>query len=261
VADGDAVRQLAPSGAETGGSRTLARGLAVLQALGAAADGATVAELAGVTRLDRAVLYRLLDTLTEAGFVVRDPDTRRFHLGVALVELGARASRSLEVRRLAAPAMRSLMDRASESVSLAVRDRSDTVVVDRLEPPGLFVRIGYHVGFRHPLHVGAHGRALLSHLDHGEQSPFTERYPTLADELDACRRRGFALSSDELERGTCGVASAVLDRVGRPVASLGIVAPSPRLPDPAVLGPHVRAAALEVSRRIGYVPPARRSLK
>lgn len=235
------------------GSRTLARGLAVLQALGSASDGATIAELAGSTELDRAVLYRLLETLTTAGFVVRDADTRRFHLGVALVELGARASRGLEVRRLALPGMRTLMDESREAVCLAVRDRADVVVVDRVEPPGLFVRVGYHVGFRHPLRVGAHGRALLAFLEATELSTLAERQPRLAVELEACRSRGFAVSADELERGACGVAAPVLNRAGRPIASVGIVAPSPRLPDPVSLGPRVRALAMEISSRLGYV--------
>lgn len=238
---------------EQSGSRTLARGLAVLQCLGTAADGQTVAELAGATALDRAVLYRLLETLAERGFVVRDPETRRFHLGVALVELGARASRGLEVRRLALPGMRALMEQCKEAVCLAVRDRTDCVVVERVEPPGLFVRVGYHVGFRHPVVVGAHGRALLAFLDEVEREQVARATPALAAELEATRARGFAVSADELERGASGVASPILDRSGRPIASIGVVAPSPRLGDPAALGPRVRHLALDISRRLGHI--------
>ncbi len=236
------------------GSRTLARGLSVLRFLGTSAEGATVAEIASATGLDRAVLYRLLDTLAAEGFVVRDADTRRFALGVALVELGARAGRGLEVRRLALPAMRGLMEQVREAVCLAVRDRTDVVVVDRVEPAGLFVRVGYHVGFRHPLTIGAHGRALLAFLEPADREPLVARHPLLAGELEAGRRRGFAVSADELERGAAGVAAAILDRSGRPVASIGVVAPSPRLPDPAAVGPRVATLAAEVSRRLGFVP-------
>lgn len=241
-----------PDVAAASGSRTLSRGLSVLRCLGAAPDGATVAELSTATGLDRAVLYRLLETLGDEGFVFRDPQTRKFQLGVALVELGARAGRGLEVRRLALPAMRALMDQAREAVCLAVRDRNDVVVIDRVEPPGLFVRVGYHVGFRHPLQVGAHGRALLAHLSSDDQGPILKRQANLAAEIEQTRMRGFAVSADELERGASGVASAILDRMGRPIASIGIVAPSPRLPDPASLGPRVRGLAREVSRRLGF---------
>jgi DNA-binding IclR family transcriptional regulator len=233
------------------GSRTLARGLRVLKCIGGAPDGATVAELAAATGLDRAVLYRLLETLAEGGFVVRDGD-RRYHLGVALVELGARAGRGLEVRRIALPGMRALMEQVREAVCLAVRDRNDVVVVDRVEPPGLFVRVGYHVGFRHPLAVGAHGRALLSFMEADDRLPHLERHANLAAELDASRQRGFAVSTDELERGASGVAAPILDRLGRPIASVGLLAPTARMPDPSTLGPRVRAMSLEISRRMGY---------
>lgn len=254
LSEGDRVpiASEAPDVASASGSRTLSRGLSVLRCLGAAGEGATVAELSTATGLDRAVLYRLLETLGDEGFVFRDPQTRRFQLGVALVELGARAGRGLEVRRLALPAMRALMEQAREAVCLAVRDRSDVVVIDRVEPQGLFVRVGYHVGFRHPLYVGAHGRALLAHLGPDDQGPILKRQPQLAAEIEQTRMRGFAVSADELERGASGVAAAILDRMGRPIASIGIVAPSPRLPDPATLGPRVRGLAREVSRRLGF---------
>lgn len=241
-----------PETVAANGSRTLSRGLSVLRCLGSSPEGATVAELSNATGLDRAVLYRLLETLGDEGFVFRDPQTRRFQLGVALVELGARAGRGLEVRRLALPAMRALMDQTREAVCLAVRDRTDVVVIDRVEPPGLFVRVGYHVGFRHPLPVGAHGRALLAHLPPDDQEPVVRKHPQLAAEMEMTRTRGFAVSADELERGASGVAAAILDRMGRPIASIGIVAPSPRLPDPAAIGPRVHALAREVSRRLGY---------
>lgn len=70
------------------GSRTLARGLAVMQAVGQEQAGVTVAHLSQITGLDRAVLYRLLATLEDQDFVVRDAQTKRFRLSTALIELG-----------------------------------------------------------------------------------------------------------------------------------------------------------------------------
>jgi DNA-binding IclR family transcriptional regulator len=232
------------------GSRTLSRGLSVLQRLADSPEGATVAQLATATDLDRAVLYRLLQTLVDEGFVVRDPDTRKFHLGATMIELGIRATRALRVRRLALPGMRALMEQAREAVCMAIRDRGDAVVVDRVEPRGLSVRVGYHVGTRHSLQVGAHGHALLAFLDDTERAASGTLAPPLQAELDSVRGRGFATSVDELERGAAGVAAPVMGPTGRPIASIGVVAPSLRLRDPAVLGPRVRALTLEISRRL-----------
>src|SRR5699024_7954246 len=109
----------------------------------------------------------------------------------------------------ALPAMKALVDQIGEAICLAVRDRTDVVVVERVEPPGLFVRVGYNVGFRHPLTVGAHGRALLAFFRRAEREDLSAGDRWLQKELDATRARGFSLSSDELERGTSGVAAPV----------------------------------------------------
>lgn len=226
------------------GSRTLARGLALLNALGDTQDGATVSGLAEATDLDRAVLYRLLDTLTDEGFVTRDPDTRRYRLGLSMLELGVRAAQGLEVRRLAGPPLRSLSEDTNETACLAVRDREDLVVVEVIEPGDRFVSVNYRVGFRHPLGVAAHGRALLAFLPEGarEQS------------LQVVRQRGVAYTRDELEPGASGVAAPVFDHTGRAVAAVGIVAPTARLPEPETVALRVLRAAREISERLGWRP-------
>lgn len=226
------------------GSRTLARGLSLLTALGDTQDGATVSGLAEATDLDRAVLYRLLDTLTAEGFVTRDPDTRKYRLGLSMLELGVRAAQGLEVRRLAGPPLRSLSEDTNETACLAVRDRDDLVVVEVIEPGDRFVSVNYRVGFRHPLGVAAHGRALLAFLPEGarEQS------------LQVVRQRGVAYTRDELEPGASGVAAPVFDHTGRAVAAVGIVAPTARLPEPETVALRVLRAAREISERLGWRP-------
>lgn len=226
------------------GSRTLARGLSLLLALGEYSEGATVSALADATDLDRAVLYRLLETLTEEGFVTRDPETRRYRLGLAMLELGVRAAQGLEVRRLAGAALRALMEDTGETACLAVRDRSDLVVVEVVEPPERFVQVNYRIGFRHPLGVSAHGRALLAFLPEGARDP----------SLAPVRQRGVAYTRDELEQGASGVAAPVFDHTGRAVAAVGIVAPTSRLPEPETVALRVLRAAREISERLGWRP-------
>jgi len=228
----------------TGGSRTLSRGLFVLKALGQTGDGATVSTLAEATGLDRAVLYRLLDTLAEEGFVTRDFETRRYRLGLAMLELGVRAGQELEVRRLAGKALRSLSDDTNETACLVVRDRDDVVVVDVMEPVGRFVQVNYRVGFRHPLGMAAHGKALLAFLAEGE---------TL-NELRPVRQRGVAYTRDEIEPGASGVAAPVFDHSGRAVAAVGIVAPTARLPEPESVALRVLRSAREISEQLGWRP-------
>lgn len=239
------------------GSRTLARGLNVLRAIGDHDDGATVAQLSSATGLDRAVLYRLLGTLLEDGHVTRDERTRRYHLGVGMIELGTRALRGLEIRRVAAPALRHLGERIGEVACLTVRDRVDAVVVDRVDTHPNANMVRYDVGFRHPLYVGAHGRALLAHLPEATDvlaALPTEDARTITAHLRTVVERGFSSTSDEIQQGYSGVAAAVLGRGGRPIGAIGVFAPTSRLPDPGAVGLRVARLAQEVSRRLTTRP-------
>lgn len=241
VADADDTKQVSK---RSTGSRTLARGLALITALGEVQEGETVSGLAEATGLDRAVLYRLLDTLTDEGFVTRDADTRKYRLGLAMLELGVRAAQGLEVRRLAGPPLRALAEETNETSCLAVRDRGDLVVVEVIEPGDRFVSVNYRIGFRHELGVAAHGRALLAFLPEGARD----------ESLQVVRQRGVAYTRDELEPGASGVAAPVFDHTGRAVAAVGIVAPTARLPEPEVVALRVLRSAREISERLGWRP-------
>lgn len=226
------------------GSRTLARGLHVIEVLAQHTSGLTVSGLAEHTGLDRAVLYRLLQTLIEQGFVRKDTTNRRYLLGVAMLELGVKAGQSLEVRRLAEEPLATLSSDTGEVACLVVQDRDDVVVVAVTEPADKFIQVNYRVGFRHPLGVAAHGKALLAFLPHGANRA----------ELNTVRQRGVAFTRDEIESGAGGVAAPVFGHHGGAVAAVGIVAPSARLGDPDVLAIRVLRTAREISERLGWRP-------
>src|ERR1700682_4991707 len=90
----------------TATSQTLDRGLAVLDLLAARAEGLSVAEIAAELRLDRAGVYRLVNTLA-ARSLVRRNDSGRLTLGAGLLQLARaafptlQAAATAEVRRLA----------------------------------------------------------------------------------------------------------------------------------------------------------------
>lgn len=226
------------------GSRTLARGLHVIEVLAQHTSGLTVSGLAEHTGLDRAVLYRLLQTLIEQGFVRKDATNRRYLLGVAMLELGVKAGQSFEVRRLAEEPLAALSSDTGEVACLVVQDRDDVVVVAVTEPADKFIQVNYRVGFRHPLGVAAHGKALLAFLPHGANRA----------ELNTVRQRGVAFTRDEIESGAGGVAAPVFGHHGGAVAAVGIVAPSARLGDPDVLAIRVLRTAREISERLGWRP-------
>ncbi|CAN5493017.1 MAG: IclR family transcriptional regulator [Acidimicrobiia bacterium] len=207
---------------------------------------APTAELARRLGLGRTVVARLVATLERHDLVRRTP--QGIDLGYGLVGLADMVSPA--VRSTARPHLQELADTFQETAVLAVVDGDDAVAVDQVVPDARVVRIHYRPGTRHSLAAAAHGRAMLAHADLATVGRLAAGRPGIEAELDRIRRRGYAVSHDELEDGVAGVAAAIVDRSGRPIASLGIVAPTPRLPSGAELAAAVVAAANQISGQL-----------
>lgn len=191
-----------------------------------AGGAAPTAELARRLGLGRTVVARLVATLERHDLVRRTP--HGVDLSYGLVGLADMVSPAL--RRVAWPHLQRLATTCHETAVLAIIDGDDAVAVDQVVSEHRVVRVHYHPGTRHSLAAAAHGRAMLAHADPATIHRLATAARGLGAELDHIRSRGYAVSHDELEHGVTGIAAAVLDASGRPLASLGVVAPTPRLP-------------------------------
>jgi DNA-binding IclR family transcriptional regulator len=97
--------------------------------------GLSIAEIARRLGVNKATCYPMLAALQEAGWLVRHPVKRTFHLGPALVPLGRAAAESLPTAELVHAA---LVDLAAElgvvCAAIAAADES-VVVIDQAWPP------------------------------------------------------------------------------------------------------------------------------
>ena len=201
---------------------------------------APTSELARRLGLGRTVVARLVATLERHDLVRRTP--AGVDLGYGLVGLADRVAPA--VRHAARPHLQGLAATFNETAVLAVVDGDDAVAVDQVVPEGRVVRIHYHPGTRHPLAVAAHGRAMLAHVEPAVVARLAGGDPDLLAELARVRRKGYAVSHDELEEGVAGIAAAIVDRTGRPLGSLGVVAPALVCWLPDAAGP--RRIALQI---------------
>ncbi|MBG0770906.1 MAG: helix-turn-helix domain-containing protein, partial [Anaerolineaceae bacterium] len=65
----------------------MARGLEVLELLSNSEQPLGVTQIAAVVNYDKSTVYRLLSTLMARGYVVQDPDTRRYMPGLQILSL------------------------------------------------------------------------------------------------------------------------------------------------------------------------------
>jgi len=245
--------------------KTLLKGLMILEIIAKSDQGAkSISELANETGLTRSNVHRVLQTLAHAGYLTQHPETGLYEGNTHLFELGVQQISRLDVRRIAPPYMRTLVEQTGETTHLSILQGIDVVYIDEVPGPQP-VRTHTVVGDRAPAYAVATGKALLS------QRPFSyvEAYADalrphtratrhslgpLARELEKCARQGYAVNRGEWRESVAGVASPVFGRDGSAIAAIGISAPTDRLTTAtaARVGPIVREAALAISARLGY---------
>ncbi|MFF1477180.1 IclR family transcriptional regulator C-terminal domain-containing protein [Streptomyces sp. NPDC058301] len=248
--------------------QSLARGLAVLCALGAdRGEGLTLTAVSGATGLARATVRRSLLTLVHLGYVeCGGPGGRHFRLLPRVLELGCARLSALGPAEVAQPHLARLVARTGESASMAVLDGADIRYVARV-PTVRIMSIDITVGTRFPAYATAMGRVLLAGLAPGERPPLPDGLPALTPNtvtspaelariVERCAADGYALVAEELEEGLRSLAVPVRGADGRVVAAVNVArharrgTPSQML---ASLLPPLRATAGLISADLGVL--------
>jgi IclR family KDG regulon transcriptional repressor len=200
-----------------------------------------VSEIAQETGLHKATTHRIMMTLLNGGFLERTPDGERFRLGIRVVELGLGALRGLDLRRAAFPYMEQLVERFDETCDLGIFDRGMVLYVEVVHSQHSLT-IAARVGRRLPAYCTASGRVFLAFLPpevaepilNGPLTACTPKTITspvkLREELEATRRRGYALDDEEFEEGIRAVSAPVRDIDGNVIAALSMPGPTNRMP-------------------------------
>src|SRR5262245_36032716 len=95
--------------------KTVARVARLLRALAAHREGTMLSALARETELGKGTVHRLLGALVEAGFLVQEPENRRYRLGAGLVAL-ARDAHQHEIAALSRPSMLRLAEATGDTI-------------------------------------------------------------------------------------------------------------------------------------------------
>lgn len=142
-------------------SKTLDRGLHLLELLARPGRGAglTITELAQELGVGRPVVYRLVTTLEAHHLVVRQAGGR-VRLGLGVRRLAAAVTPL--VRSQARPVLQELADAVGATAHLTVAEGDEALALVVVEPTWTDVHVAYRSGARHPLDVGAAGRAILA---------------------------------------------------------------------------------------------------
>lgn len=223
----------------------------------------SLTEIAEETGLPLSTAHRLLRELEEWDALQRDAHGR-YQIGIRLWELGQHAGR--QVREIARPLLQDLYSLTQQTVHIAIRENADVLYIDRVYGSRRVPQAS-RVGGRLPLHATAVGKVILAFEEEWVREavlahPLESRTPDthvdparLRAELETVRRRGYALTRDEVRVGTASLAVPVFQRGDGAIgAGLGLVAASDDAPQLERHLPAMRGIARRIEASVGAFP-------
>ncbi len=215
-------------------SQTFIRGMAVLKLFDATHTHLSLADVARLCDLDRAVARRLTLTLEHLGYLRRDG--RVFSLTPKVLVLAGGFLQGHQFGTVVQPVLEAHSQDLGEQFSLAMIDGQDAVYVAQAMSGRHRVSFGFTLGSRLPLLQTAIGRALLSiaepslverairsaPLEQFTKGSIVDRVRLAAKILHA-QDLGYALVKSEFEAGVTGMALPIHAASGA-IMAIGISA-------------------------------------
>jgi IclR family pca regulon transcriptional regulator len=224
---------------------SVGKAFAVLKSFTSEAFELTLSEVAARTDLDRGTAFRLIQTLIELGYLQAMPQSRRFRLGVACLDLGYTVLSHGSLRTIVEPLLRDLVPEAGDAASLGILDGGDVIYLARVSAGLDRYKMDRRPGARIPAYSAALGHAMLAHLQRDEQIQRLESRPriklserTLTDldallaRLDQVKKKGHAVSDGENAYGLRTLATPILDAQGSVIAGLSVTVDAMRMDMP-----------------------------
>jgi len=243
--------------------QVIARAIAVMKACDALGPGLSLGEIAKRVGLPRSTVQRIVQSLTEGGFLVSQGRSRSIALGPDLLAMGANATNN--VFEQSHPFLKALAEETGETVDLARFNRDHMVFIDQVAGAHR-LRAVSAVGDVFPLHCTANGKAALALLHdeklhavlNGELAAFTPNTITapeaLRAEIEQLRSGAVAIDNEEHSLGICAIGLGFAD-TARQVYAVSIPIPAVRFADMrAKCEPLLVSTVRSIERALGVKP-------
>jgi DNA-binding IclR family transcriptional regulator len=179
--------------------------------------------------------FSILNALAKHDLVIKDSRSKTYSLGPALMPLAEKAREKLNINNIAKTYLQNLANETKTSVLLGIINNDQFYITAKYDGNDkLSVTVRQHQS----LHIshGAHGKAIFAFLDekeklrifeseklffHGEPENLDRK--RLAEELELCRVKGFAVDNGEVTPGITAVSAPVFDHNNRVMAAIVMV--------------------------------------
>jgi DNA-binding IclR family transcriptional regulator len=224
-----------------------------------------VTEVSRELEIHKSTAYRLLTTLRDRGLVEQDAATEKYRLGFGLVLLARSVRADLDILRCARPVCERLSERTRETVTIAVLEGDDAVIIHQSISRASALGVDW-TGRHTPLHATAAGKIFLAYMPEDQLlsvlgrplERFTEDTiidpAILKDHANKIPDEGYSYTVEELEPGLNAIGAPIRGVDGAVVGAVSVSGPAFRLPPDTLpeIGELSRRAAAEISRCLGF---------
>ena len=229
-------------------------------------SGLTFVEILEALDIPKSSLHGILKTMTTRGYLVVDPDTRAYRVGVRFWEAGRAFESGADLIRVYPGYLERARNELGRTVHLSILDGLENVYIAKMEANEKIALVS-RVGGRLPAYSTGLGKMLLATLDEDELSrrlrdaelqQFTERTITdkelLRAELSSIRVRGYAVDQGEYMSGVHCVAVPVRNHTGDAIAAMScsLISESVDQEKESAVVSVLKACAAGLSEALGY---------
>ena len=213
----------------------------MLEAIASSGEPVSVADIASMTGVPRASVYRNIASLLECGFIDEAEGGNGYVLGLRFVRIALTGKADSHVISAAGPMLKSAVKALGETAFLA-RYRGGRVDLIHVEIPSDPTVSYIYPGLGpRPAHACSSAKAIAAFIRPDMRDDLLETNPIrynaativepekIARELNQVRRYGYAICDGEIDEGVTSIAVPInVDRLGA-IFSMGVVGPSHRI--------------------------------
>lgn len=216
------------------------RGLAILQAVAKAERPISIAEMVEELGLAKPTVHRISQQLETAGYLQRDPGSKRFVIGNQLKDFSLQVLSNSSVGAARHAILEALSEEIGETCNCTMLDGNHTVYFDRVEC-NWPIKVNLHPGSRLPLHATASGKLFLAYMKPKERQRLLSAAPLsrntertivspdlLEEQLKKIKEEGVGYDNEELLDGMVAIAVPVFDKNNRICFTVAAHAPTTR---------------------------------
>ncbi|MEI6646150.1 MAG: IclR family transcriptional regulator [bacterium] len=195
-----------------------------------------VTELVQRLKSNANMVFRLLHTLEDVGWIVRSGGTTpKYGMGLRPFHYTSKPIRRTNVRQAAELPLMALHQMTRQSCYLGIIDGTRTFMTEHLDALEGDIRLNAQPGGRHLMHCAAPGKVLLAYSPEAflDRVIKAEGLPAQTDhtitstaklkkELATIRRNGYAMDREEFARGLICFAAPIFDVNNQLVGTVGI---------------------------------------